>query len=67
LYASGRFAGLNSSIHRHHQFIFYNELAQHNTHRKNNSERLPEKAQGSMNWPPITVLNAANNNAKNKK
>jgi len=51
----------------HHHFIFHNELTQHNTDRKNNSGRLPEKPKGSMNWPPITVLNVANNNAKNKK
>jgi len=51
----------------HHQFNFHNELARHNTHRKNNSERLPEKRQGSMNWPPITVLNVTNYSAKIKK
>ena len=33
-------------------------------HIEKNSERLPEKPQGSMNWPPITVLNVTNNNAK---
>jgi len=41
---------VQSFPHDHHQFIFHNETALHNTHRKNNSERLPEKPQSSMNW-----------------
>jgi len=54
-----------SSYDIHHQFIFHNKIARHNTRRKNNnSERLPEKPQGLMNWLPITVLNITINNAK---
>jgi len=34
------------------------------TQKKNNSEKLPEKPQGSVNWPPVTVLNIMNNSAK---
>jgi len=36
-------------------------------HIENNGERLPEKPQGSMNWPLLIVLNITNNNAKKIK
>jgi len=34
--------------------------------RQNISERLPEKPHSSMNWPPVTMLNVTENNAKNE-